>query len=84
LDIHIAYERLTPTRARILGMLAERRTIHEVAASMDYSYNGARSRIAELKEITGASSLHELGEWWERNRDGWAEWIADAAHKPTG
>ncbi len=65
---------ITFSRARILGRLADGRTISEIADDLSLSYAGARSGIREIKRICGLDSTRELGRWWRVNREAWVSW----------
>ena len=55
-----AFERLTISRVRVLALLAARYHISAIAQELGYSYHGTRSRIEELKDVTGCRSPNPL------------------------
>jgi len=67
---------VTPRRAEVLALLAAGATLAEVAAELSISLNGARSHVADLKQLTGRGSTRELGKWWLQRRELWVEMMS--------
>ena len=73
-------ERLTFSRVRVLRELAEGRTEREIAQRLQMTYNGVRSHVQDLKDLTGCRDVRELGRWWRRNGPRWLEWVAGSGN----
>jgi DNA-binding CsgD family transcriptional regulator len=55
------WERLTYARLRVLRELADGRTLSEIAERNQVSYDGVRSVVEDLKEITGCADVRAMG-----------------------
>lgn len=63
--------RITARRAHILRELADGYSGQETALRIGLAFNGFRSHVQQLKEITGCTSVRELGRWWREHREEW-------------
>lgn len=73
------FERLTAPRMRVLALLAEGKTIRQVADGLGCTYNGARSQVRDLEQILDCSSVEEVREWWATHSDAWLGHLARTA-----
>jgi hypothetical protein len=74
------YERLTAPRVKLLGLLAANRSITEVAVILGCSYAGARSKVRDLKQVSGLDDARKIGRWWQGEREPWLAYMGNLAH----
>jgi DNA-binding CsgD family transcriptional regulator len=77
MQVHQIYERLTLPRVRVLALLAEGRSIRQLACDLGYTYEGARSHIRDLRDITGCGSCEEMA--GGRQREPWLAYVGRCA-----
>ncbi|GAB4326732.1 MAG: hypothetical protein Kow0010_09990 [Dehalococcoidia bacterium] len=60
----IEWSRITWRLAQVLRELADGCSLGETAERLGISYNGIRSDVGKLKDITGLRSVRDIGRWW--------------------
>lgn len=65
--------RITARRAEVLREIADGYSAREVADGLGLTLSGMRSHVEALREITGCSSIREMGRWWRTRRALWLE-----------
>jgi DNA-binding CsgD family transcriptional regulator len=78
-DAVSVYERLTPRRVQLLGLIASAHTTRECADAMGVSVSTVESTLADLKSFTGATSMRQLARWWLREREPFLVWMRELA-----
>lgn len=73
------FHSITLRRAQVLRELARGSTEREAATALGLSFDGIRSHVANLREITECSSVRDLARWWREYRGDWCRFICEQA-----